>query len=79
MSTAFKAFDAILGSEKLTGQTMELALDEVVFKQQAEHETANGKWMLEQQDLWEEVCGAMMPRRPGENAAVVQRPEKLRI
>lgn len=79
MSTALKAFDAVLASEKLTGQTMELALDEVVFKQQAEFETANGRWMLEQQDLWERVCGAMMPRAPGENAAVVERPEKLRI
>ena len=79
MSTAFKAFDAILGSGKLTGQTMELALDEVVFKQQAEHETANGKWMLDQQFLWEKVCAPNMPRAPGENAAVVERPEKLRI
>lgn len=79
MATALKAFDAVLGSDKLTGQTMELALDEVVFKQQAEHETANGKWMLDQQFMWERVCAPLMPREPGKNAAVVERPEKLRI
>lgn len=79
MSTALKAFDAVLASDKLTGQTMELALDEVVFKQQAEHETANGRWMLEQQFLWEKVMAGNMPREPGQNAAVVERPEKLRI
>lgn len=79
MSTALKAFDAVLASDKLTGQTMELALDEVVFKQQAEHETANGKWMLDQQFLWEKVCAPLMPREPGQNAAVVEKPEKLRI
>lgn len=79
MSTAYKAFDAVLGSDKVTGQTMELALDEVVFKQQAEHETANGKWMVDQQLMWERVCAPWLPREPGQNAAVVERPAKLRI
>ena len=79
MTTAFKAFDAVLASETLTGQTMELALGEVVFKQQAAHETANGRWMVEQQGMWEEVCAGMLPRPPGENAAAVEMPEALRI
>ena len=79
MSTAYKAFDAILGSEQLTGQTMELALDEVVFSQQADYQTANGRWMFEQQLLWEKVCAPLLPREPGQNAAEVMKPEKLRI
>lgn len=79
MTTAYKAFDAVLGSDKLTGQTMELALEEVVFKQEAEHETANGKWMVGQELLWEKVCAPGLPREPGQNRVVVERPEKLRI
>lgn len=79
MATAFKAFDAVLANDRLTGQTMELALDEVIFTQEAEHETANGKWMCGQQLLWERVCAPMLPRPPGQNAEVVERPKKLKI
>ena len=79
MSTALKAFDAILGEKKLTGQIMELALEDVVFKQQPEYSRPNTKWMFDQKKLWEKVCGPLMPREPGDNAIEVHAPEKPSI
>lgn len=79
MSTALKAIDAVLDDDKLTGQTMELALDEVVFKQQPEYSTENTKWMFDQMHLWETVCEPLMPRKPGENAAKIEPPAKASI
>lgn len=75
MSTVLKAFDAILADKELTGQTLELTLDEVVFKQQPEYSRPNTTWMFGKTDMWEEVCKPLMPRKPGENAAVVKKPE----
>lgn len=74
MSTALKAFDTALGDDKLTGQTMELALNDVVFKQQPEYSRANTRWMFEQTELWERVCQPILPRKVGENAAEVVPP-----
>lgn len=74
MSTALKAFDAVLADDKLTGQIMELSLDDVVFKQQPEYSRKNTKWMFEQWELWERVCQPLLPRKPGENAIRVSRP-----
>lgn len=79
MSTALKAFDAILGDNKLTGQIMELALNDVVFKQQPEYSRENTKWMFEQWELWEKVCGPLMPREPGQNALRIPRPAQESI
>lgn len=79
MSTVLKAFDAILSDNELTGQTMELALNDVVFKQPPEYSRPNTAWMFGQKDMWEEVCEPLLPRKPGENAAVVKKPEKASI
>ena len=79
MSTVLKAFDAILGSTELTGQTLELTLDDVVFKQQPEYSKPNTKWMFGMMDMWEEVCEPLLPRKPGQNASAVKRPEKESI
>ena len=78
MGTAFKAFDAILDAKyTLTGQTMELSLDDVVFKQQPEYSTDNIRWMFgDQATMWEKVAAPLMPRPPGENAVAVKVPEK---
>lgn len=75
MSTVLKAFDAILSDRELTGQTMELTLDDVVFKQQPEYSRPNIAWMFGQKDMWEEVCEPLLPRKPGQNAAIVKQPE----
>ena len=77
MSTALKAFDALLRNVKLTGQIMELALQDVVFKQQPEYSRANTKWMFEQMTLWETACEPLMPRKPGDNAVQIKPPATL--
>ena len=79
MSTVLKAFDAILNDKNLTGQTMELSLDEVVFKQQPDYSRPNTKWMFEKMDMWEEVCEPLLPRKPGGNAVAIKKPEKESI
>ena len=79
MSTALKAFDAVLGDDSVTGQIMELALDDVVFKQQPEYSRENTKWMCEKMDMWEKVCEELMPRKPGENAERVKPPAQSAI
>jgi hypothetical protein len=63
----------------LTGQTLELTLDDVVFKQQPEYSKPNTKWMFGMMGMWEEVCEPLLPRKPGENALAVKRPEKESI
>jgi 15-hydroxyprostaglandin dehydrogenase (NAD) len=79
MSTVLKAFDAMLNDKDLTGQTIELALGDVVFKQRPEYSRPNTEWMFGKTDMWEEVCEPLLPRKPGENAAVVKKPEKESI
>ena len=82
MVTALKTFDPILspeqilGQKMLTGQIMELALDDVVFKQKPPYSRENTRWMFEQSELWERLCQRVLPRPPGENAVVVQPPTK---
>lgn len=72
LGTALKAFDQILagsgGKVMMTGQVLELSLDEVVGKSRPEFSTANIKWMCEQGALWEAVMEPHLPRKPGENA-----------
>lgn len=68
MDRALKAFDMMLGDGKMTGQTIELSLDGLCFKQQPEYAMSNTKWMCDQHLLWEEVAEELMPRPPGENA-----------
>ncbi|TKA69027.1 hypothetical protein B0A55_07262 [Friedmanniomyces simplex] len=72
MSTAVKAIDRILRDEKLTGQTIELSLDQLVFSQQQAYSTLNAKWMCEEHRLWEMACEPLLPKPPGENVAGLQ-------
>lgn len=56
MSTALKAIDRVVQDHSLTGQIMELTLNEVVFKQKPEYSRKNIKWMFDQSEMWERVC-----------------------
>ncbi|KAK4504914.1 hypothetical protein PRZ48_002877 [Zasmidium cellare] len=67
MDRALKAFDMILGDAKLTGQTIELSRDGLVFKK-PEYVMENTRWMCEQHELWEQVAEPLLPRAPGSNA-----------
>lgn len=68
MSTALKAFDAMLADKKMTGQTMELTLDEVVFTPCPDFQRPNTRWMSEQHELWEAAMRDYLPRPPLQNA-----------
>ncbi|KAL9080726.1 MAG: hypothetical protein Q9159_007542 [Coniocarpon cinnabarinum] len=69
MSTAMKAYDAILDSDKINGQTIELSLDDIIFKQQPEYSSDNVRWMFDETQMghWETATAAWMPRAPGRN------------
>lgn len=67
MTTAMRAYDTFLDNKSMTGQTVELALDDLVFKQPPEYSTANVRWMFEQTELWEKAVGGLLPRPPGQN------------
>ncbi|KAK5173863.1 uncharacterized protein LTR77_002544 [Saxophila tyrrhenica] len=56
MSTALRAIDRVVQDNSLTGQVMELTLDEVVFKHKPEYSRPNVKWMFDQMEMWERVC-----------------------
>lgn len=73
MSTALKAFDTFLGDDSMTGQTVELALDQLVFNKQQGYATANSKWMCEEHKLWETACEPLMPRPPGDNIVSLEK------
>lgn len=67
MATALKAFDTFLADDKMTGQTVELTLDELVFSQQQAYSTPNARWMCEEHKLWEMAGEPLMPHPPGQN------------
>ncbi|KAK5118875.1 hypothetical protein LTR62_000085 [Meristemomyces frigidus] len=71
MNTAIKALDAIMTNKQLTGQTIELALDELVFSKAPPYSTANTKWMCEQHELWEQVSQPLLPKPAGQNVAKI--------
>ncbi|KAK0334615.1 hypothetical protein LTR91_018448 [Friedmanniomyces endolithicus] len=70
LSTALKAIDSILDA-KITGQTIELSLDQTVFSKQQAFSTPNAKWMCEQHKLWEMACEPLLPKPPGQNVGEV--------
>ncbi|KAK3111683.1 hypothetical protein LTR53_012815 [Teratosphaeriaceae sp. CCFEE 6253] len=73
MDTALKAIDKILGDSQLTGQTIELSLDQLVFSKQQAYSTANARWMCEDNhELWELACEPLLPKAPGKNHVQVQ-------
>ena len=69
MATALKAYDTFLDDESMIGQTVELTLEELVFKQRPEYSNANVSWMFSQTELWEKVSEPLLPRPPGRNVA----------
>jgi len=65
-STVCKAFDQFLDSE-MTGQTMELALDQLIFRQQQDYTNDNARWMCEFHELFETAAAPLLPKPPGYN------------
>lgn len=76
MSTVLKAIDALMADPKMTGQTMMLELDEVVFIQQPEYARPNTKGMVENHAGWETVADRLLPRPPLQNATFGYTPPK---
>jgi len=70
MSTALKAVDAFMEDDKLTGQTVELCLEDLVFSKQQPFATPNSKYVCERIDLWEAAGARILPKPPGENYAL---------
>ncbi|GAB1739008.1 hypothetical protein NU219Hw_g3773t1 [Hortaea werneckii] len=66
MSTVCKAFDRFLDSE-MTGQTVELALDQLIFRQQQDYTNDNARWMYEFHELFETAAAPLLPKPPGHN------------
>jgi len=48
MSTVLKAFDAFIGDDAMTGETVELSLDELHFRKQPEWANASQRWIGEE-------------------------------
>ncbi|KAK1084460.1 hypothetical protein LTR33_002653 [Friedmanniomyces endolithicus] len=71
LSTVSKAIDSIMDA-KVTGQTIELSLDQTVFSKQQAFSTPNAKWMCEQHKLWEMACEPLLPKPPGQNVGELQ-------
>ncbi|EME86093.1 uncharacterized protein MYCFIDRAFT_39928 [Pseudocercospora fijiensis CIRAD86] len=68
LSTALKAFDAILADAKMTGRVVELVLDEVIMNPLAEYTRPNIRWTCEQDCSWKSEMGPIRPWTPGQNA-----------
>ncbi|KAI7166360.1 hypothetical protein KC343_g15431 [Hortaea werneckii] len=66
MRTVCKAFDRFLDSE-MTGQTVELALDQLIFRQQQDYTNENARWMCEFHELFETAAAPLLPKPPGHN------------
>jgi len=67
MSTALKVFDMFLADDKMTGETVELALDQLIFSHQQPYSTPNSQWMCEEHKLWEMATKRILPKEPGQN------------
>ena len=67
VSTALKAYDTFLGDDSMTGQTVELALDNLHFQEKPAYTNENARWMFREQKLWEQACEPLLPRPVGQN------------
>ena len=67
MSTALKAYNAFIDDDTLTGQTVILALDDLVFEHKPDYARVNVHWMFDQHRAWEEVTLQGLPRPLGQN------------
>jgi 15-hydroxyprostaglandin dehydrogenase (NAD) len=62
MSTALKAFDAFLGDDSMTGQTVELSLGDLFFRKQPEWANESQRWLGEDSGpFWDEAYREMLP------------------
>jgi 15-hydroxyprostaglandin dehydrogenase (NAD) len=52
MSTILKAVDIVLGDDKMTGQTIELTLDELHFRTKPEYSNESQRWSSEDAGVW---------------------------
>ena len=69
MKTAMRAYDNIIDDDSINGQTIELSLDETVFKQRPEYSTDNIRWVVAgTTHIWEQAAEVLMPRKVGSNA-----------
>ncbi|KAF2176410.1 15-hydroxyprostaglandin dehydrogenase [Zopfia rhizophila CBS 207.26] len=65
LSTVTKAIDAFLGDETMTGQTVELSLDKLYFRQMPEWANDSQRWIgTESLDFWEKAY-AKVPEKEG--------------
>jgi len=56
MSTVIKAFDTFLDNDKMTGETVELSLDELHFRKQVDYPNESQRWIgTKSQALWEQA------------------------
>ena len=56
MSTVIKAFDTFLDNDKMTGETVELSLDQLYFRKQVDYPNESQRWIgTKSLDLWEQA------------------------
>jgi 15-hydroxyprostaglandin dehydrogenase (NAD) len=56
METVIKAFDTFLDDDKMTGQTVELSLDELHFRKQVDYPNESQRWIGTQSAaLWDQA------------------------
>lgn len=66
MSTVLKAVDTFLDDGEMTGQTVELSLEELYFRTQPEWASASQKWLGEEsKSFWDEAYKTPAPARNG--------------
>ncbi|GAB7349167.1 hypothetical protein MBLNU459_g8103t1 [Dothideomycetes sp. NU459] len=66
MTTVLKAFDTFLDDDKMTGQTVELSLDNLYFRVKPEYANASQKWLGEDSaGFWDEAYKTPAPVRNG--------------
>lgn len=56
MSTAIKAYDTFLRDDSMTGQTVELSLDQLYFRKQPEYANDSERWLSQDAlKVWEQA------------------------
>lgn len=66
-TTVCKAFAMFLANDTMTGQTVELALDQLIFRKQEAYSNENAQWMCDSHELFETAVGPLLPNPVGQN------------
>ena len=66
-STVCKAVEKFLSDGTMTGQTVELALEQLVFREEQKYTNDNARWMCENHELFETAAAPLLPNPPGKN------------